>query len=59
MRNYKAYLIGADGRIRDRIEFACPDDEEARKQADQLADGCAVELWDGGRKIANFEPRTS
>lgn len=54
MREYRAYVLGQDGRIKDRIDLTCADDEAAKKQAKQLVDGHDVELWQLGRKIATF-----
>jgi hypothetical protein len=53
---YYAYLIGSDGRIKDRINMFCEDDEKAKEQARQLVDGHAVELWQEKRRIAVFKP---
>jgi hypothetical protein len=57
MHGYRAYIIGQDGRIQDRIELFCNSDEEAKERAKQLVDGYAVELWDEGRRVAVFEPK--
>ena len=38
MQEYRAYIIGPDGRITSRVEFLCEDDEAAH-----------VELWQFGR----------
>jgi hypothetical protein len=35
-----------------RTEIDCPDDEAALEHAKNLADGHAVELWEGSRRIA-------
>ena len=57
MYNYRAYLLGNDGGILSRVDMVlCENDEVAKHQAKLLVDGHAVELWDGGRKIATFEP---
>jgi hypothetical protein len=44
MHGYRIYFIDDDGHIKDRVEFACPDDEAAREHARQLADGRDAEL---------------
>jgi hypothetical protein len=54
MEEYSAYLVGPDGRIASRIDLICEDENSAREKARQLADGCAVELWFGDRKIAEY-----
>jgi len=51
MQDYRAYVIGSDGRITDRFEFWCADDEAAKRQAQQYVDGHDVELWHQDRKI--------
>ena len=56
MHGYRAYIIGQDGRIKDRVEFHCDDENEAKERAKQLVDGHAIELWDQARRIARFEP---
>jgi hypothetical protein len=56
MHGYRAYIIGGDGHIRDLIDLHCENDDDAKEQARQLVDGHAVELWDGARMIATFEP---
>jgi hypothetical protein len=57
MHGYRAYIMGRDGHIQDRIEFFCDSDDAAKERAKQLlVNGYAVELWDEGRNIAVYEP---
>jgi hypothetical protein len=56
MPGYYAYLIGHDGRISQRVELVCEDDEEAKRVTKQMVDGHAIELWQEARMIATFEP---
>jgi len=56
MDGYNAYFIGEDGHFTNRVQIICNDDEEAKRCAEQLVDGSAIELWHGGRMIASFEP---
>jgi hypothetical protein len=56
MPDYYAYLIGVDGRVSQRVPIVCDDDKEAKRFANQMVDGHALELWQEGRKIATFEP---
>ena len=56
LKGYYAYVIGEDGHITNRVEVICDDDEEAKRCARQMVDGHAVELWQGARKVATFEP---
>ena len=55
MRDYRAYVIGPDGHIKDRIEFWSEDDEKAKEHAGQYVDGRDIELWRRDRKIAEFK----
>jgi hypothetical protein len=60
MRNYRAYILGGDGHIVHRVDLlGCENDELATHRASLLVDGHTVELWDGDRKIATFEPPRS
>lgn len=54
---YRAYLPGDDGHIVSRMELYCHTEEEAKRRAELLVDGHAVELWQEARKIATFEPK--
>ena len=49
--------MDADGHILNRIDLVCVDDDEAKERAKQLVDGHDVELWQFGRKIAEFKVR--
>jgi hypothetical protein len=55
MAEYRAFIIGIDGRFLRAIELACPDDDKAKEYAKQLVDGHDVELWQGDRKITSFK----
>ena len=57
MHEYKAYIIGPDGHVTQRIDLVCETEDEARMHAKQLVDGHAVELWEGSRRIVAFEPK--
>ena len=52
--SYRAYLLDSAGRFADVVPLECADDDEAMKQAQQLANGRDVELWQRTRKIAKF-----
>ena len=56
MEEYRAYVIGADGHIFNRVDIRCSDEQEARRLAKIAVDGHAVELWQGERFIDRFEP---
>jgi hypothetical protein len=53
---YYVYVIGDDGHITNRVVVVCNNDDEAKRCAKQLIDGHAVELWQGTRCIATFQP---
>jgi hypothetical protein len=55
MQDYRAYIVGADGHIMGFVGFWCSDDDAAKAQAGQLVDGHDVELWQQGRKVADFK----
>jgi hypothetical protein len=56
MPDYRAYIIGLDGRIQKVVELDdCGDDDAAIERAQQLVDGHDVELWQNERKIALFD----
>ena len=57
MPDYRAFLIGPDGRIQSRIELICIDNDDAQEHAKRLVDGHDVELWQFDRKIATFAKR--
>ena len=50
MEEYRAYLLGPDGHL-------CADENTAKQKAQDLAEDCVVELWQGARKIAVNQPR--
>jgi hypothetical protein len=57
MHDYRAYILGPDGHIINRIDLVCRDDEDAKERAKQLAYNYAVELWERDRKIGQFAPQ--
>jgi hypothetical protein len=56
MEEYRAYVIGPDGHIINRVDVRCFDEKEARRLAKIAVDGHAVELWQADRFIERFEP---
>ena len=54
---YYAYAIGEDGHVQNRINVLCDDEEEAKRCAERLAGGHAIELWQEARRVAIFEPK--
>lgn len=56
MEEYRAFVIGTDGHIINRIDLRCADETEARRLARVAVDAYAVELWQLSRFIERFEP---
>ena len=54
MPDYRAYIMGPDGHVQNRVELRCDDDVEAIRLARQLVDGHDVELWQLDRHIETF-----
>lgn len=54
-QEYRAYILGLDGRIELRTGLMCKDEIEAKRRARCLADGYDVELWRQDQKIAEFK----
>jgi hypothetical protein len=53
---YRAYFV-YDGYITDRIDLPdCFDDETAKLRAGRMVKRFIVELWDGDRMVAAFQP---
>ena len=51
---YYAYIIDDNGHVQNRIEVLCDNDDEAKRCAEQLVDGHAIELWQEARRVATF-----
>lgn len=56
MREFRAYIIDGAGHITFRVDIVVEDEAEARERAKLLADGRAVELWEGATRLDRFEP---
>jgi hypothetical protein len=59
MQDYRVFVIGLGGHVIDRFEFWCQNDEEAKEKAQQLLGGQDGELWQQGRRIAEFKSASS
>ena len=57
MQEYRAYVIGSDGHVKLRIDLFCADDDAATELVKALVDGHDVQLWQLGRKIAEFKTK--
>jgi hypothetical protein len=49
---YRVYILNEDGQLVGVLNLDCANDFSAKELAEQLADGCEVELW---RLVAEFE----
>ena len=56
--NYKAVLIGSDGKILDTIDLPLPTTDRLAVDAARTFPGrhAMVEVWDGGRMVGSHEP---
>jgi hypothetical protein len=59
MPEYRACLVNEDGTVVRSVQLVCPDDDTAKQYASQLADGHAIELWQGERQIGRFIRRNT
>jgi hypothetical protein len=57
MPDYSVYILNSAGHFINFVALDCADDDDAEKQARQLVDGHAVELWQRARKIAKFDSK--
>jgi hypothetical protein len=55
MLDYRVYWVNRSGRIVGRTELLCENDEDAIRQAIELAHVHSVELWRKDNFIARFE----
>ncbi|MGY0573721.1 hypothetical protein ACTGJ9_023740 [Bradyrhizobium sp. RDM12] len=56
--DYRAYIMGEDGRIRGVHELDCASDEEAKAKATQMLDGHDLEVWQRDRRVAVLKHHT-
>jgi hypothetical protein len=56
MTYYIAFRLTREGTVLDANEMYC-DEAEARERACALASDLSVELWQGRRRIARYEPQ--
>jgi hypothetical protein len=57
MPEYSIYAIDKDGHISGAaVIIDAADDQAAREEAKRGLDGQTIELWDGPRRIARFDP---
>jgi len=57
MKTYQAYILTFSGEVIQVISLACADEEAAKERAQHLVEGDPVELWDGPRRIARYNPK--
>ena len=51
MNEYRAYMVGHDGRIKSSRAFVWENDSDAVAWAEQLVDDHDIELWSGERFV--------
>jgi len=56
-RQYRAYEVGRDGRIMRRVDIISEHEDGARYEARKIIKGLPVELWEGSKLLARFEPQ--
>jgi hypothetical protein len=56
MKEYRALVLTREGNVIDLHELTCLNEEEAKGKARRLAESDSVELWEGARRIARFNP---
>ena len=54
MQGYRAFIMGPDGHVQNRVDLCCNDELEAIELAKQLVDGHDVELWQLDRRIDTY-----
>lgn len=59
MKTYRAYILTFEGNVIQSVDLVCASEENARGLAERLVEVNPVELWDGPRRIARFEPKES
>ena len=52
MAEYRAYIVGVDGKSVRAVEFLCPDNDTAKEYAKNHVDVHDVKLWQGTEKSA-------
>jgi hypothetical protein len=55
LKDYRLYLISADGHIMKALHLNSADDDAAIAMADELANDAAAELWYRGRFVAQWK----
>ena len=52
---YQVYTVDSRGNSLNEVDISSPDDHAAVKSAKQFVDGHDIELWQGDRKVKDFE----
>ncbi|MCA1415481.1 hypothetical protein I6F30_30775 [Bradyrhizobium sp. NBAIM20] len=56
MKTFRAVVLTLEGEIILTIALVCATEDEAKARAEDLLEDDPVELWDGPRRIARFQP---
>lgn len=57
MKTYRAFVLTFEGHVINAVDLVCATEENAKALAERLVEANPVELWDGPRRIARFEPK--
>jgi hypothetical protein len=57
MAEYRAYVLGVEGRVLRAVELVYPDDDTAKEYTEKFVDRHFVELWRVKLNLARFEPK--
>ncbi|MGL3104626.1 hypothetical protein [Bradyrhizobium sp. BR 1432] len=57
MKSFRAVVLTFEGKITLTIDLICATEDDAKARAEDLLEDDPVELWDGPRRIARFEPK--
>jgi hypothetical protein len=57
LKEYWAFVMSADGHAIDLFGLHCETEEQAKERARQLVTDSPMELWDGPRRVARFDPK--
>lgn len=57
MKTYQAFVLTFEGHVIGTVDLICATEDEAKGRAQQLVGNDPVEVWDGPRRIARFQPK--
>lgn len=57
MKTYRAFVLTPEGVVIQAIDLACETEEDAKTRVADLVTRLPIELWDGPRRVARFDPK--